>query len=201
MKKFSTCGENISFNPKFLAMAESFSSLNPYHKIVVLGEAQVGKSAYIKRIRSSEFSKSYQPTLGVQLIKTEVSRLVYRALEESSTPEELDIVNFAFWDIGSKLRGLTDEECWAKAEGFLIIVDSKSKIAGVINLITRIRGYSKTVPIIIAFNKVDKHFRGSRKFKNLAKTEGVPFYLMSVASCFQIYKPLEYFQSKFVVEK
>lgn len=81
-------------------------------KVMIVGDAQCGKTAYIRRLRSSEFKADYEPTMGV-----EVTPVVVRDDDGKSYV-------YNMWDCAGNERfaGLGDGY-YIGADAFLVFFD------------------------------------------------------------------------------
>jgi len=156
-------------------------------KIVLIGDGGVGKTAYVKRLRTGEFEKRYIPTMGV-----EVHPFTYKTNRYNRT--------FNFWDCaGQEKYGGLQEGYWLGANGFIVMFDVTNRISwkNVPEYINKIRIDHPTTLIIICGNKIDLTSNGNnvplrviRRFCNMKNCE---YYDISAKSCYNYEKPLEYF--------
>ena len=114
-------------------------------KIVLIGDAGVGKTSLIRRYVTGFFNPAYIVTLGTTILKKEI---VY--LETN--------VTLAIWDVGgqSVFKAVRSKYYFA-AEGALAICDLCNK-RSFDNLISWINAFREVVgnkPVIIAGNKMD----------------------------------------------
>ncbi len=89
-------------------------------KIVVLGDAAVGKTSLIKMYTENEFREDYNPTLGVNIINkgTVVDNPKF---ENQNIKIRLTLV---FWDVTGQIEyDISRKEVFQKADGALLVYD------------------------------------------------------------------------------
>ena len=113
--------------------------MNTY-KIVIIGDAQTGKTSYLRRLLTGEYTKKYTPTLGV-----DVHPLIFHTNHGTIT--------FNVWDVAGneKFRGLGDGY-YIGAKGALSFHTHGSNM-------THERELSRMgkIPTVRVWNKVDKY--------------------------------------------
>ena len=67
-------------------------------KIVVLGDAAVGKTSLINQYIESGFTEDYKPTLGANIIRKDVT--IYKSIEEKNDPYAK--VRLILWDLAGQ---------------------------------------------------------------------------------------------------
>ncbi len=126
-------------------MSELSKKLHITNKIVLIGDARVGKTSLVRRFVTNLFDPSYQITLGTTIMKKEV--------------EYLDnIVTLAIWDIGGQdvFRQIRSKYFFG-SKGALAICDASNKET-FDNLPMWVESFQKEVgdkPIIFLANKCD----------------------------------------------
>ena len=145
-------------------------------KIIIIGDAGVGKTTLITRHRTGEFERKYIATLGV-----DVSSLTFHTTH--------GIVIFDIWDCAgqTKFEGL-GEEYYKNASGAIVMFDVTSKISFK-NAITWKTYLDKDIPVVVCGNKIDiierkvKNKDFSQEFDNTTK------YYISAKSNYNFEKP------------
>ena len=115
------------------------------NKIVLIGDARVGKTSLVRRFVSNMFDPSYKITLGTTIMKKEVDYLTYN-------------VTLAIWDIGGQevFRQIRSKYFFG-SKGALAICDT-SNIDSFNNIPSWVESFKKEVgdkPIIFLANKCD----------------------------------------------
>ena len=113
-------------------------------KIVLLGDGEVGKTAYLKRLLIKEYEESYVATLGV-----EVHPLLFHT--------NYGPINFHIWDTaGNDTFNGIGSEYYSSADGAIIMfaLDSESSLVKVKQFYRDLLAHG-TIPIAICGNKLD----------------------------------------------
>jgi len=115
------------------------------NKIVLIGDARVGKTSLVRRFVSNMFDPSYKITLGTTIMKKVVDYLSYN-------------VTLAIWDVGGQevFRQIRSKYFFG-SKGALAICDA-TNLDSLKNLTSWIDSFSREVgdkPIIILANKCD----------------------------------------------
>ena len=148
-------------------------------KIVLIGDAGVGKSAFLKRHRTGEFEKKYIATMGIDLIpltfNTNYGQIILK-----------------MWDCAGqeKFGGLRDGD-YQGAQGAIVMFDLGSRVTcrNVIPWIHNVRSVVPYIPVIICGNKCDlreKKITGRIEAQDLP---GVEYYEVSARSNYNFEKP------------
>lgn len=115
------------------------------YKIVLVGSGGVGKSAYVKRLRTGEFEKRYIATQGV-----DVSPLTFQT--------NYGPVIFKIWDCAGqeKFGGLRDGY-YQGAQGAIVMFDLTSRVtlSNVPNWMLSVGKVASDIPVIICGSKAD----------------------------------------------
>lgn len=155
----------------------------PSIKIVVLGEGGVGKSTFVKRYDTGEFTRPYEPTRGVSVF----SLPFYTSA---------GTINGQIWDTAGqeKLGGLRDGY-YINASGALLFFDVTSrdtykKAAVWYRDLIRVAG---NIPVILVGNKVDvKDRKVKSKQVTFHRKKNITYVEMSAKSNYNIEKPFLY---------
>ncbi len=137
------------------------------NKIVLIGDARVGKTSLVRRFVSNMFDPSYKITLGTTIMKKEVDYLTYN-------------VTLAIWDIGGQevFRQIRSKYFFG-SKGALAVCDT-TNTESFKNLPSWVESFKKEVgdkPIIFLANKCDLKNQQvteddmKKLVKDLSKTE------------------------------
>lgn len=126
-------------------MSEVSRKLHITNKIVLIGDARVGKTSLVRRYVTNLFDPSYQITLGTTIMKKEVEYLH-------------NIVTLAIWDIGGQdVFKQIRSKYFFGSKGALAVCDA-SNLTTFENLPSWVESFTKEVgdqPIIFLANKCD----------------------------------------------
>ena len=115
------------------------------NKIVLIGDARVGKTSLVRRFVSNMFDQSYKITLGTTIMKKEVDYLTYN-------------VTLAIWDVGGQevFRQIRAKYFFG-AKGALAVCDitNKDSFKNLSSWIESFRNEVGDKPIIFLANKCD----------------------------------------------
>jgi GTP-binding nuclear protein Ran len=148
-------------------------------KIVIVGDANVGKTSYVERLITGNFIEDYEPTLGASVRQYKRNGVTYN-----------------FWDCAGdpELAGEKIPECFLRADGAIVMFNAfkpfnaeivaKDQEKWTRLLLEKVPG----IPIIFCGNLAEWIGREYGKH---------PYYPMSVKDCFNLEKPFEYFESCF----
>jgi len=110
-------------------------------KIVIIGDANVGKTSFVRKLQGQEMPLNHAPTLGVEVI-----------------PIRRNETCFNVWDCSGsyRLRGLGDGY-WVKADGAIIMADCSNSetILTIESWRTQLRRIIEDKPIIVVLNKCE----------------------------------------------
>ena len=114
-------------------------------KIVLVGDGGVGKTSFVNRHRSGEFTKKYLPTQGV-----DVSTLTFNT--------NYGVITFKVWDCAGqeKLGGLKDGY-YLNADGAIVMFDmgNSQTCDNVVDWILNVWKPCPNIPLVICGNKRD----------------------------------------------
>jgi GTP-binding nuclear protein Ran len=157
----------------------------PRFKVVLIGDAGVGKTTFVKRHTSGEFERKYLPTVGVN-----VSKLLFYT---NIGPVVLDM-----WDTAGqeKFGGLRDGY-YISAHAAIIMFDvtSKSTYRNVPVWYRDINRIAENIPVVLVGNKVDVAVMNRQvKPKNIIfhRKKGMQYYDLSAKSNYNYEKPILY---------
>lgn len=110
-------------------------------KIIIVGDAQVGKSAYVKRLLTGEFVKNYVATMGCEV-----------------HPITIDDRTFNVWDVAGeeKFRGKLENSYYTKADGAIVMYSAtdESSYKSVKSWIKKLHAMG-IKNIVVVSNKID----------------------------------------------
>jgi len=116
-------------------------------KVVLVGDADCGKTTYVNMLRTGEVIKKYVPTMGV-----EVSPFDFSFSDEKH-------VKINFWDTAGneKFQGLKSGY-YIGADAFIVMFDvcNKKSYKNVQTWIKDIRKVCEDAPIVVCGSKIDK---------------------------------------------
>lgn len=123
--------------------------MNTDYKLLLIGDAHVGKTTYLKALRNYPFSDQYDPTMGMEILDLEmiVSDSVY-----------MEYLNISIHDIsGIELHNILDTHDYRRYNGILIMVDKVSSeyLTAIQGWIHMIRDITDTIPIVLVHSKTD----------------------------------------------
>ena len=146
------------------------------YKIIVVGDANVGKTTFVERHLTGEFKKNYEPTLGVDVhplfFNTNYGRII-----------------FDVWDVGQE--GLLDGY-FTQANGTILFfdvhnIDSYKNLEKWYNDTKRVTG---DVPVVVCGNKTDLKGRVVRpKQITFHRRHNAMYYDISARSNYNYEKP------------
>lgn len=119
-------------------------------KVVMVGDGGCGKTTFITRHLTGEFTKNYIATIGVKIVDIP---FVMNVPGEGERNVTLNI-----WDCaGQEKFSVLSEEYYRDASGVIIMFDVTSKVSyrNVNSWYRKVRAVLPTVPIILCGNKVD----------------------------------------------
>ena len=139
LAEYTSVGQVASSDPIFTISREHFGMKE--FKLVLIGGASVGKSAYVEKLKSNCFMVNYDPTN-----KLEVSSLVFNT---NHGPIKVD-----FWDVGgcNPFDGY-----YVGAHGAILMYDmgDKSPMKVLKGIHENFRRVCEGIPIVLVGNKAD----------------------------------------------
>nr|QBK85217.1 MAG: Ras family GTPase [Iridovirus LCIVAC01] len=139
------------------------------YKIVIVGDANVGKTSYVERLITGNFIEDYEPTLGVSVRQYKRNGVTYHLWDCAGNP---------------KLGDEKMSECFSEADGAIVMFDAFKHHTKYLEKWTSL---FPGIPICFCTNKQDWAVK--------AKYQGkYPCYPMSVKDGYNIEKPFEYFE-------
>lgn len=158
-------------------------------KVIIIGDAGVGKTTFVRRHHTGDFNKYYVSTMSV-----EVTPLVFNT--------SVGTVVLFTWDCsGQEKFNKYLPGYFAEAEAAIIMFDIEYPISykNVEYWVKTIRNSHPNIPIVLCGNKVDVEDRKVLP-KHISKdrwdTQGIQYYDLSVKSCYNHEKPFLYILRK-----
>ena len=146
------------------------------YKIIVVGDAGVGKSAFLQRHRNGKFEEKYIASKSVL-----ISPLYFQT--------NYGEILFLTWDCPcqEKIGGLREEH-WKGADGVIVMFDwnSNSSCRNVSAWIPAVSSVVPNIPLIICGNKYDSPYRYITNRRDLPN---VKYYEVSAMSGYNLDKP------------
>ena len=150
-------------------------------KIVIVGDAGVGKSTFVNRLITGEFNSTYKPTVGVDVKKITLNNEVIE-----------------LWDVAGEFRGL-ENGYFIGADAAIIMFDvmSKSSYLHVYDWHKKIKSVCENIPIVICGNKIDIIDRVVKsKMITYPNKHNLQYFDISTKSCYNFDKPLKHITNK-----
>ena len=154
-------------------------------KVILLGDAGVGKTSLLARYVDGIFRSEYIQTLGANFLIKEVdlSNIIHK-IDTPEIRESLKDKNFKlyFWDIGGQKDKLfVNEYYFIQAVGALVVfnVDNRETFNNLDFWISKLKELSGDVPHIIVGNKTDlqeKRIVQSKEIEEKADKLGISFF-------------------------
>ena len=140
------------------------------HKIIFVGDANVGKTTIISRIMGNPFNEVYEPSIGVDFMSKNIK---YKDQN----------IKLQMWDTAGqeKYKGLIPSYVRNSSIVFLVYdISIKSSFDNISKWITFIRNIENTT-LVLCGNKIDLSNREVSKEEGeaLAQKEGISFYEVS----------------------
>tara|TARA_B100000929_G_scaffold291090_1_gene287891 strand:- start:12446 stop:12964 length:519 start_codon:yes stop_codon:yes gene_type:complete len=161
-------------------------------KIIIDGDGGVGKSSFIKRLKTGEFDRRYIATLGVEVNVCNVNT-------------NCGQVAFNIWDCAGQehLSGLRDGY-YIGANAAIIMVDQSCQLSyqKVPQILQDIQRICQNIPILLCANKIDlnpSRFNGTYT-RRIAIRNRLDYTLISVKRNLNLDKPFQYFLRKLINE-
>merc|ERR1719498_2173005 len=158
-------------------------------KLLLIGDGGTGKTTFVKRHRSGEFEKKYEPTIGV-----EVHPLDFQT--------SYGKIRFYVWDTAGqeKLGGLRDGY-YIHGQCAIIMFDVCSRITyqNVPKWYKDLVRVCENIPIVLVGNKVDvKDRKVKAKQITFHRKKNLQYYDISAKSNYQFEKPFLWLAKKLV---
>jgi small GTP-binding protein len=164
-------------------------------KVILLGNAKVGKTSLLSRYVEDEFRESYFQTLGANFLVKEVDvKNISNQLDED---KNINSFNIYVWDIcGQRDKLFTTEYYFVQAVGALVVFDilNRDSFEDLDFWINKLKELSGDVPFIIIGNKIDeeeKRMVSKEEGQELADQYGVEYIETSAKSDENVDKAFE----------
>jgi len=154
-------------------------------KVILLGDAGVGKTSLLARYVDGIFRSEYIQTLGANFLIKEVDiNNIMHKIDNPELQESLIDKNFKlyFWDIGGQHDKLfVNEYYFIQAVGAMVIfnVDNRETFNNLDFWISKMKELSGDIPYIIIGNKIDlqeKRVVQTKEIEEKADKLGIPFF-------------------------
>jgi len=158
-------------------------------KIVIMGAGGVGKTTFVDRLTTGEFTTKYNPTLGVSVTSVPTNNFLFN---NPDTKYVIDVWDTAGQEEYSGLKS----DYYHHADGAIVMYDVHSKLSyqTCIRYIQSFRQICPNAPIVLCGNKIDiKPSKGTKIVKPTAECVVNAYYDLSCKSYYNLDKPLEYF--------
>lgn len=164
-------------------------------KVILLGNAKVGKTSLLSRYVEDKFRESYSQTLGANFLVKEVN--VKKILSQLDEEKNINSFNIYVWDIcGQRDKLFTTEYYFVQAVGALVVFDilKRESFEDLDFWISKLKELSGDVPFIIIGNKIDegeKRVVSKKEGESLANEYGVEYIETSAKSDENVDKAFE----------
>eukprot|EP00744_Colponema_vietnamica_P006502 GILI01009441.1.p1 GENE.GILI01009441.1~~GILI01009441.1.p1 ORF type:complete len:429 (+),score=128.03 GILI01009441.1:71-1357(+) len=167
----------------------SSTSFLPTFKVVIVGDAGVGKTAWVKRLQTGVFTQRELPSPGA-----EISKLAFRTQRGG--------IVFELWDCSGQpkhrwlMRGYLTG---AQAVVILFDVTNPQSYFSTKSYFAEIQQVCGFIPVVLVGNKVDSFERMIRADKLVDDNSGVmPYCELSVQQPFNLYRPIQFLAQKLI---
>lgn len=151
-------------------------------KIILLGDAAVGKTSLLARYVDGMFRSEYIQTVGANFLIKEVN--LKRILESDALKISTKISSFTlfYWDIGGQKDKLfVTEYYFIQAVGAIVVfnVDNKESFQNLDFWVSKMKDLSGDIPFIIIGNKIDlqdKRVISTEEIQLKAKEFGAKYF-------------------------
>eukprot|EP01080_Neovahlkampfia_damariscottae_P000675 gene675-8176_t len=155
----------------------------PTFKIILTGDAGVGKTSYIKQLFKNEFEKKY-----ISTITTEVHKIIFKTNKGGT-------ICFNIWNpAGSEKFGYLRDGYYFESDAAIIMFDLTSRCTykNTPNWYRDITRVCNDIPIVMCGNKFDMENETKIKSKQMVfpAKKNIPYFTISVKSQANIYEPL-----------
>ncbi|MFX0186310.1 MAG: Rab family GTPase [Candidatus Hodarchaeota archaeon] len=156
-------------------------------KVILLGDAGVGKTSLLTRYVDGTFSSDYNQTIGANFLIKEVdlskviNKLNIEDEELISKIKERKVAIY-YWDIGGQHDKLfANEYYFIQAVGAMVVfnVDNRETYNNLDFWISKMKELSGEIPYIIVGNKIDLHDKNvvqTEEIEKKAKKYGVNYF-------------------------
>lgn len=131
---------------KLIKMDVTSQPIETYtYKVILIGDATVGKTSLILKFVEDRFANIYSPTMGVEIS--------YQSVMLDNTP-----ISLLLWDIAGQNRfKLVRNHYYANAAGAIIVFDvtNEDSFNHVIDWYNELKTYASTATYILVGNKID----------------------------------------------
>jgi GTP-binding nuclear protein Ran len=168
--------------------AATESTVNvPRFKLIVVGDGGIGKTTYLKRYRTGEFTTKYIETLGVEVNPIQI----YTSAGQ---------VTFNVWDCaGTEKYGGLRDGYYIGAQAAILMFDltQKESYKNVEKRYLAIRAVCPSIPIVLCGNKADEDIDRCQYHVKMAdsifrRKYNLQYYSISAKSRYNIEKPFLY---------
>lgn len=176
----------------------SSSSNSSTFKILIVGNAGVGKTTLIKRNRTAEFEKKYIATEGVDITKLSFNTFAThnRSMTSLFAENQIGNITFEMYDVsGQEKYDELNTECYKGANAAIIMFDVTSKITykDIPSWYNSIHIVCPDIPIVLCGNKVDCIDRQVKpKDIQFHRQKNIQYYDISAKSNYNFEKPFLY---------
>ncbi len=147
------------------------------HKLVLVGDPEVGKTSLVRKFVLDRFSDKYIITIG---FKVSSKKIIFADLNG----QEIELT-LMIWDImGQRSYELTPQRAFCGAKGALIISDltRKDTMKNLPGLVTKLFKITDNLPLVFIANKNDLEDQiqyGKTEMAKVAKKYKAPYYITS----------------------
>lgn len=163
----------------------------PCFKVVVAGDASVGKTQFVHRLFGADFTDAYCPTQGAEVLT--------KVFQTTSGP-----IGLTFWDTAGDERLCTQGDgYYIQAQAAILMFDytnkrSYERLESLLQAVMR-TCYPDIIPIVVCGNKHDCK-PGDRQLKEedarMPERHGLPLVSLSVKTHFNTVRPVLYLLRK-----
>jgi GTP-binding nuclear protein Ran len=155
------------------------------YKVILARAGGVGKTTYVNRLVNGEFERKYLPTVAPTVNSFGVTTTIGK-------------LSLEIWDtVGQEEFGHLRSGYYADAKAMILMADCQAGLSSsqIKNWYKDIHAVTGDIPVVVAFNKADLPQLDSDKqqcilAKAWCKKNAIPYYDMSVKSCYCYDKPV-----------
>ena len=142
------------------------------YKICVIGGGETGKTTFVRKLLSGEYTKEYIPTLGCEVHPIKIKG------------DNNKWMSFNVWDCSGKeeFRGLVDGY-YILSDGFIVFASTEEQTIEFLDEIP------KDVPTVLVLPKIDEKKEYPKWVETLAKNRNIPFIDISTKENMNLEKP------------